>query len=498
MIDQALRYANSDGHTLLTKDLAVYYAKRHGLSWSARDLVASDIIKLPGEPAGYGLSTLLIPECRIARALGGRKLYNRAVPATLATPVPKPPTLNLSPEQAREWPFLASPEPGGYRVALLTGLPGTGKTFLISKLIQEWSATGLHVECCAPTGKAASVLAAKTGENVVTIHRLIGLRPGQDFAPTDLYCDVLVVDESSMLDVELFANLIECCKKVPHIVLVGDPNQIPPVGAGQPFADLVSVITPSHLTCIQRQGSDSGILSLSRDFLFGRVQDRYPNVHHFGSPSLAVELYTSGRLAKRFDLQDVRTGAIILSPVKNEKFGISTEKINYAISHALLKDRPGKFSVGDRLMFTVNDYSHGFVNGEMGTLVDYDGRTKLAKIVNDSGRMYVLEDYSIERFAQWGYALTVHKSQGSEADVVVLLLEKECAFMYNRNLMYTAMTRAKKELVVMGDWSLLVRAARRPEVRHTCLVSLLGLPDVVKRVLDKNTTPDLSAYGGGV
>jgi exodeoxyribonuclease V alpha subunit len=503
----AISMAYQDGHTVLTKSDAQFYARKNNMRWTQAEidnLTADGTVVRVG--ADYGLSKHLYSEARIVVAMAPTLPHNQRKARTLPTPVLGSQTSSLSTSQLKETALLLTALGTG-GVATLTGRPGSGKTYLTARLIEVIKAAGISVACCAPTGKAASVLSLKVGCEVTTIHRLIGYRPGQLFVENPIHADVVVVDEASMIDSFMMANLLECCRDhVKFVLLVGDPNQLPPVEAGCPFLDLTraETITHAHLSEPQRQAEGSGILALANDFMDGLVGPRYPNVHLFKPADIyreAVDLYCSDRISKRFGLDDVQRQALLLSPVKKEKFTVSTENLNTTISHRLHPDRninKLKFTTNDRVMFTVNDYGHGYVNGEMGTLVAYKPKGRLAHIVNDSGKDYNLEDYNLAYKCEWAYALTVHKSQGSESEVVILLLDKQARFMYTKNLIYTAITRAKKELIIMGDWQLLVDAAKKPEVRHTALSWLLEHLDVAERICNDNGTADLSAFVNGL
>lgn len=157
-----------------------------------------------------------------------------------------------------------------------------------------------------------------------------------------------------------------------------------------------------------------------------------------------------------------------------------------------------RFRLGDRLVFSVNDRHLGFVNGERGTLVAYDARTRTASIESDHGKVYILSGSRLDDYADWGYATTVHKAQGSEADVVILLCNPRVRFTYSMNLLYTALTRARFELLLIGDPSVLESGLRNPEVRVTALRHLLGDPALCASIRRTTAPPDYSCYAEGV
>lgn len=485
-IEQVVNRAGQSGHTILTRSLGSRLVRTMGISYDLRSLdrlYATDTIVRVGSDA---LSTpkALLGEARLARWLHAR---GGLPPLKGQSRIGEPPA-GCSPSQVGAWALLRN-----HRTVCLTGLPGTGKTWLTARFVESAKKAGLLVKCAAPTGKAASVLSLKMGrEKVTTIHRLLGIRPGMLHADIDVDADVLVVDESSMIDAELMGILADAVSKETMVVFVGDPRQLYPVGAGCPFADLVQydILPNAHLNEVQRQAAGNGVLEMSRGFAAGKLQIPDRNVHVFkpaleSIDDLAMDLYCSDRLKDRFQLGNVHKEALILSPVKDRKFEVSTLKMGEAISHRLLPERvipKSKFTVGDRIMFTVNSPEHGFVNGEMGNLDSYNKRH--AKITNDIGYTYELDGFTLgDMGVEWGYALTVHKAQGSEAKVVVLLLHPEAAHMYTRNGVYTALTRAAQDLVLVGDLRLLERALKNPEVRDTALVTLMRDADLRERVL---------------
>lgn len=497
----------SQGHTVLTRAMAQSLARKKSFSWTPAQL---DSMLASGEVVRVGTLGLSTPsalegEARLAAFLAR---VRRAPPGRVRKPIGPPPG-SLRGCQEPAWGLLASTiEQGGS--ALLSGLPGAGKTYLVSQLVKQLEAVDYLVRCATPTGKAASVLALKLdGTPVRTIHSLIGLRPGQVFVPEPVLCDVLFVDESSMIDAPLMGCLIQCIEEGTSVIFVGDPNQLPPVGAGCPFADMIrlKLLPHAHLTGTQRQAEGSGIIRLATDYAHGRLGEArdYANVHHFrvaddAIEQEAVDLYCSDRLEKRFGVDDTVRDTVILSPVKNRKYEVSTERMNEKISHRLFPSRvfeKCKFTQGDRVMFTVNDYQHGFVNGEMGRLEHYNRTRRSATIINDYGTRYHLEEYSLEKYAQWGYGLTVHKAQGSESKIVVMLLHPEAGFMYSKNLVYTALTRVQQELIIIGDWAMLRRALDRVEVRTTALEWLVNEPAMQAQIIEHTTPMDMSKYIDG-
>ena len=490
-----LKRAQDQGHTALSSALAKELRMHYGLTWEA----VPDELYQTGELIRLLPPLIIDPkaatgEARIARWLASQ----RARPPGVGYPLGAAPNAATA-SQGAAWAGLQD----AGRAAALTGLPGTGKTWLTARLVEGLQRAGLIVKVCAPTGKAASVLTLKLdGKNeATTIHRLLGLRPGE-FPTRAVDADVVIVDESSMVDAELLGFLCEALAPTTSILLVGDHHQLPPVGAGCPFRDVVegTLLPVFHLDGIVRQAEGNGIIQFTHDLARGRVALPERNVHHFKlaperMEAEAVDLYCSTRLRDKFQLTNVEKEFLILSPVRQEKFAASTYNLNEQISHRLHPERTiknSKFTTGDRIMFTVNNAQYGFVNGEVGVLDKFHKRQ--AVITNDRGFTYALDDYSLGQFVEWAYALTVHKAQGSECKVVALLLHPAARFMYTRQLLYTAATRAAEELLIFGDLALLQAAVQRVDQRTTCLAALMEEPAVVERILDHGS---LASYTVG-
>lgn len=482
------------GHTVLSQRDYRRYASAAGVSWTKVDvdhLVSKgEIIRVNNGITG---GTAVLAEAAIARSLGAyRRAANDPRPAYGLTP-----TMPLAPQQAAAWGLLN----GGFPCAL-TGRPGTGKTYLSAAFIHALTKSGRTVDVAAPTGKAVSVLASKLdGIEVRTIHRLLGLAPGQLISTRKLECDVLLVDEASMIGSGLMSALLGALDKDTQLVLVGDPDQLNPVDPGRPFYDIVrnNLLPVARLTEPQRQSMDSGLLQMAYGMADGKFVFPAKDVTHFNLPpervlSEAVDLYCSDRVVNRFGLTDKLRQQLCLIPVKDDKFAINTVRYNTDVSQRLHPARltRSKFAVGDRMIFTVNNYEYGFVNGEMGILRSHGGG--VTTIENDRGLVYSLEEYKLSKMAEWGYGLTVHKSQGSEADVVTIMLDPSAGHMYTRNLLYTALTRAKKHAILIGDLRCFQQAVTRGDYRETALPELMERPELVEDILNRHGRVNLREY----
>jgi len=371
-------------------------------------------------------------------------------------------------------------------VTVITGGPGTGKTTIIKCIAEILSAHGLRLEFCAPTGRAAKRLSQSTGCDAKTIHRLLGYESHGGIMAfkynrnNTLPCDVVIVDELSMVDVTVMYSLLSALENGTRLVLVGDKDQLPSVGAGNVLADIIKsgAIEIRYLTHIYRQSEDSLIVSnahlvnsghmpeinnQSRDFFVMSMSD-YNEV-----AQTVVQLVTT-RLPKFTGLP---SGEIqVLGALKNGVSGV--ENLNKLLQEALNPFAFGKqeiqvgkniIRVGDRVMQTVNNYDLpfkrftergtveegcGVFNGDIGIVQRVDRGNGVLEVLFDDNR---LATYTQQFFSdlQLAYAITIHKSQGSEFEVVVVPLVSGPPGIINKNLLYTAITRAKRAVVLVGS-----------------------------------------------
>lgn len=375
-------------------------------------------------------------------------------------------------------------------VTVITGGPGTGKTTIINCIAEILTATGLRLELCAPTGRAAKRLSQSTGRDAKTIHRLLGYENvggGMAFKynrNNTLPCDVIIVDELSMVDVGVMYSLLSALETGTRIVLVGDKDQLPSVGAGNVLADIIhsGVIEIRYLTHIYRQSEDSLIVSnahlinsgrmpeinnQSKDFFFMSMTD-------FNDVANTVVQLVTTRLPKFTGLPSAEIQ--VLGALKNGVAGV--ENLNMLLQAALNPAAYGKSEIqigkntirsGDRVMQTVNNYElsytkfnsdgtveegEGVFNGDMGIVQKIDRVNGTLDVLFDDSRLahYEQQDYSD---LQLSYAITIHKSQGSEFDVVVVPLLSGPPSIINKNLLYTAITRAKRAVVLVGNKKIL-------------------------------------------
>jgi exodeoxyribonuclease V alpha subunit len=341
-----------------------------------------------------------------------------------------------------------------YPVSILTGGPGTGKTTTIKEMVGILKKNDLRVALAAPTGRAAKRMAELTGFKAKTIHRLLRYRPSGSFAVNrnnPLRYDAVIVDECSMMDINLAQALMQAIIPGTRIVFVGDVDQLPSVGPGNVLRDIIdSQIFPTvRLTQVHRQALQSMIVTNSHrvnngeepicnngDFYF--IPSDEENI-----PKKVAEL-VSRRLPGYSGLssQDIQ----VLCPTRRMK-----DSINILLQEELNNGERvnSVLKTGDKIMQLVNDYDKGVFNGDLGTIMGYNKETGEATIrFEDSDVLYSLEDLDEIEPA---YAVTIHKSQGSEYPVVILTLGPSDRGMLQRNLLYTALTRARKLLVIVGS-----------------------------------------------
>ncbi len=403
--------------------------------------------------------------------------------------------------------------------SVLTGGPGTGKTTTIRTIISLCKEQNLHVNLAAPTGRAAKRMQEATGMPASTIHRLleVSVQAGMEFSRDErnpLEGDLLIVDEASMLDVHIAYFLSKAIPAHMHVLLVGDVDQLPSVGVGNVLRDIIHVIesrSAGHsasagicpivrLDVIFRQGADSAIVENAhrirrghepiidnqtfRDFYFMSHDD--PQKAHDTILSLLAQ-----RLPSYFDLkvQDI----MVLCPMRRGAVGV--DNLNESLQRVL--NPPGTnepelhrggmvLRKGDLVMQIRNDYQKMVFNGDLGTLVNVDPQNKGAQIRFDD----VTHDYDQSDLGNitLAYAITVHKSQGSEYPAVVIPLMRSHSIMLQRNLLYTAMTRAKQLVVIVGE-----RAALRQAVRNARVSQRYSaLYETVQSLLEGVTEPNRS------
>ncbi|RSM70248.1 ATP-dependent RecD-like DNA helicase [Actinoplanes sp. ATCC 53533] len=382
------------------------------------------------------------------------------------------------------------------KVAVLTGGPGCGKSFTVRSIVELAAAKKAKVLLVAPTGRAAKRLAELTGQPAATVHRLLQLQPGGEASydrdnPLDV--DLLVVDEASMLDLILANKLIKAVPPGAHLLLVGDVDQLPSVGAGEVLRDLLAAdsIPRVRLTKVFRQAADSGVVSNAHRVNAGRppilegMRDffLFPCEDTEAAAELTVDVaYT--RIPAKFGL-DPRRDIQILTPMHRGAAGSGA--LNTLLQQRLTPSREGAperraggrvFRVGDKVTQIRNNYDKGqagVFNGTVGvvTALDPDEQTLTVRTDEDEQIDYDFDE--LDELAH-AYAMTIHRSQGSEYPAVVIPLTTSAWMMLQRNLLYTAITRAKQLVVLVGSRRALAAAVRTVGAgrRHTALTHRLS------------------------
>ncbi len=370
-------------------------------------------------------------------------------------------------------------------VSIITGGPGTGKTTIINNILSILNASGIQTALAAPTGRAAKRMEEACGQHAQTIHRLLEyyyseesdeMRFGRD-AETPLDYGCIIVDESSMVDILLMEGLLEAIRPGSRLILVGDADQLPPVGAGSVLSDMLrgGRIHAVRLTEIFRQAQES--LIVVNAHLIDRGE--YPSWNEKGRDFFLLERGSEREILETIrDLcirrlpaylgEEAADGIQVLTPTRKGLLG--SVELNRALQETLnppAEDKPEKrigdrtFRVGDRVMQNKNDYqlgwrslrsfeeSEGVFNGDLGVVQAVDNDRGTVSVLFDGDRLAVY-DYSLIDEIEPAFAMTVHKSQGSEFPAVVMPLTRFPSVLATRNLLYTAVTRAKKLVVLVG------------------------------------------------
>ncbi|HYP03866.1 MAG TPA: ATP-dependent RecD-like DNA helicase [Cyanobium sp.] len=503
-IDYALLEASGDGHCGLPTAallqlagdlLAVEQADllRGALELElAEGAVVAD--SLGGEPAIF-LARLHRDERAIAAALQALATASppwEALDAARAIPwVEQRLGLELAPSQR-----LALEQALAARLLVITGGPGVGKTTLINAILTILAARKLDLQLCAPTGRAARRLGEATGLEAKTIHRLLEFDPQtagfRRNAKLPLACDLLVVDETSMVDVSLMASLLAALPARAALLLVGDVDQLPSVGPGQVLADGIAsgAVPVARLSEVFRQAAASRIITTAHAINAGHLPDLRPPEGEVSSdfyflpaetPEQALELIlkvVAERIPARFGFDPIAEVQVLCPMARG---GCGSRALNLALQQRLNPDpaeqveRFGwRFAPGDKVMQIANDYEKEVFNGDMGTIESLDA---------DNGELTVRLDGREVTYG-WGeldhlvpaYACTIHKSQGSEYPAVVIPLLMQHYPMLQRNLVYTGLTRGKRLVVLVGQRKALALAVRNHQGRrrHTRLAEWLS------------------------
>ena len=504
----ALQSASGEyGHTFLPKESLISYAAKLLGVPQERVLETLDILiergeaiqQFVGETEGVFLPYLQRMEINIAE-----KLLNLS-----QKPVDNP-FFDFEAAQASQKLELSAQQKDAVLAALnegalvITGGPGTGKTTIIRFITAIMESMGLSVELTAPTGRAAKRMSDATGHEARTIHRLLEYIPGEGFmrdGDDPLLCDMVIVDEMSMVDVPLMHALLKAVLVGTRLILVGDSDQLPSVGAGDVLRDVIAsgAVRVVRLDEIFRQAQKSMIVTNAHrineglqpvldledsDFLF----EDLPSQDHILDRIIDLCVHPRGILATSDPLMDVQ----VLAPMKKGVLGVWN--INTQLQAALNPPEKGKhehisgdvtFREGDRIMQMKNNYrvewrrklpgggsedGCGAFNGDLGTIYRLSELDRTISVLFDDERLAVFDFTHLDEL-DLAYCISIHKSQGSEFPVVILPMFGSASPMMTRNLLYTAVTRAKRQVVCVGRRDALMSMVNnnRTDRRYTAL-----------------------------
>ena len=363
---------------------------------------------------------------------------------------------------------------------VITGGPGTGKTTTLNGIIRLFENLNFDITLCAPTGRAAKRMSEVCGREAMTIHRLLEVDVSKDSAfvkneSNPLKTDVVIIDEMSMVDVRLFESLLRAIPVSCRLIMVGDADQLPSVSAGNVFSDIIKSekIPTVFLNEVFRQATSSKIITNAHRINRGESPDLANSDDFFfikkSSPEAvaqAVMTLASERIPQKYGI-NVLNGLQVIAPTKKTITG--TANINKLIREAVNPKADGKtevelkgrsYRVGDKVMQMKNNYNvvclaksgnyeSGVFNGDIGVISKIDIREKQIEVKYDD--KIATYDFPDADQLEHAYAVTVHKSQGSEFDTVILVLHDMTPLLQYRNLLYTAVTRAKKMLLIVGS-----------------------------------------------
>lgn len=400
--------------------------------------------------------------------------------------------IQFAPEQV-----LAITQSAKNKALVITGGPGTGKTTIINAIIKVFEAVKAKVLLAAPTGRAAKRMAETSGREARTIHRLLEYSPKDDcFTRNEdnpLACHLLIVDEASMMDTQLFYYLLKALPLGATLVLVGDVSQLPSVGPGNVLGDIIAseVCPVARLSQIFRQSAESEIVCSAHLINRGKMPllesnpDRMSDFYFIpkDDPEQAAELMielVKFHIPRRFNLDPVND-VQLLTPM--HKGAVGAEQMNARLQAALnphgLEIRRGErsFRLHDKVMQIRNNYDKDIYNGDIGRISYINPRERVLSVDFD-GTLVPYDFDDLDELAP-AYAISVHKSQGSEYPAVIVPVMMQHYVLLQRNLVYTAVTRGKKLVVLVGERRALQMAIRNNKTskRHTWLAERLRMPE---------------------
>ena len=461
-ITYALQEARDDGHTGLPREEAVALAAR---LLEADERLVADTLR--GEPH------LFLKELHRAEKIIGERLRDLSKGSPpwgridLDTEVPRVEARTgkaLAPSQREALATILSA-----KVSVITGGPGVGKTTLLDTILKLLTRQEVKVTLVAPTGRAAKRMTEQTGLEAKTIHRLLEIDP--EFGAFSrgrenlLECDLLVVDETSMVDVPLMLALVEALPADSGLLLVGDVDQLPPVGPGQALADIIAsgLVPVARLTEVFRQAEASRIISTAHSINRGEMPEPVPAGAESDFYWVEASTPESGlakiiemvkeRIPRRFGLDPMRD-VQVLAPMNKGVLGarnlnIELQKVLNPPAGRSIERYGWTYAAGDRVMQTANDYDRDVFNGDLGQVLRIDQEEGELVALFD-GRQVSYSFGDLENLMP-AYATTIHKSQGSEYPAVVIPVTTQHYAMLARNLIYTAVTRGRSLVVMVGE-----------------------------------------------
>ncbi len=483
LLSSSLNEAALRGEVII-EDEQVYLLSLHQAESQLARMIAEQLSS-GLKPAAAIASHLTESVCEQAQISPAAALV-KTTTAQLSSPV-----IRLS-EQQKEAIHLAAKN----SMLIITGGPGCGKTTVVRTITQLFRRAGLRIKLAAPTGRAAQRLAEVCDMPASTIHRLLRYDPvSRSFLHNQhepLPLDVLIVDESSMLDIPLAAQLLRAVPRGARVVFVGDADQLPSVGPGLFFRDLLKIehIPRVRLTILFRRADESLITSIAHQINSAVIPEipepdgnTKTDAYFLSTPdaenasNMVVKLVVE-QIPKKFGLSGA--DITVLTPVNQGVLGINA--LNKRLQHRIVPSMPEmptvrvgelEFRIGDRVIQRVNNYKlhvNGVFNGDQGEIIGIDSGARNVFVKLWDSREIKYEPGSLEQL-DLAYALTIHRSQGSEVPAVVLILHDSHHIMLERQLIYTAVTRAKRLLIIVGTKRALATAVKhnRSKRRYTDL-----------------------------